>query len=186
MKALCVAVCLILSGCAEARPSPYAVRLDFTGGVCSGTVVGPQVILSAKHCFAHNALIAVNGEPAKMLAYSNSGEDHILVKVDRKFRRWARFGLSMRQGDHISWTGNPNGMENIYREGVVSRIEEDEILVQAPVFGGDSGSGVFDETGRVVGVVTGYKIAWDQNGHSFTLTWLIPLRLNSANWKAVK
>lgn len=187
MKTLLVSVlCLSLSACANARPSPYAVRLDFDGGVCSGTRVGAQIILTAKHCFVGTTLVAINGQPASVLAISESGEDHVLVKVTQRVRRWARFGLSMRVGDHVSWTGNPAGMNMVYREGVVVSMSDNDIQLQAPVFGGDSGAGVFDKTGRVVGVVTGYRMFRDGNGHSFSTTWLYPLRLDKNNWKAVK
>src|SRR5208282_3699593 len=61
--------------------------------------------------------------------------------------------------------GNPGMMPDQYREGYVSGFitppEGDDVMVSSqitmlsgPVVGGDSGSGVFAEDGRLVGVLT--------------------------------
>lgn len=73
------------------------------------------------------------------------------------------------QGEMIHWWGNPAGIRDQYREGrvmgqakwdVQESPDNDPIdgpsvwLVEAPAIGGDSGSAVFGEDGRLVGIVT--------------------------------
>lgn len=67
MKNLLVAVALFVSGVANAsgftNPRAQVVLLEAENGSCSGVVVAPQVVLSAKHC---EVLInpQINGVPA--------------------------------------------------------------------------------------------------------------------------
>lgn len=59
----------------------------------------------------------------------------------------------MKQGDRVRWFGSPAGQPDMYREGYVVRSLDGEVLIDAPVFGGDSGGGVFSIKGELVAVV---------------------------------
>lgn len=49
------------------RSRAVALRLEMDGnGMCSGTAIGPHLILSATHCFVGMQALAVNGKDAKV------------------------------------------------------------------------------------------------------------------------
>lgn len=49
------------------RSRAVALRLEMDGnGMCSGTAIGPHLILSATHCFVGMQALTVNGKDAKV------------------------------------------------------------------------------------------------------------------------
>lgn len=49
------------------RSRAVALRLEMDGnGVCSGTAIGPHLILSATHCFVGMKALTVNGKDVKV------------------------------------------------------------------------------------------------------------------------
>ncbi len=134
---------------------------------CSGTVIGPHAILTAQHCFFDSNLIRLDEEkdPIRIVAALVDGNDHVIYLVDQTFKTWASINertLIPNEPVHI-W-GSPGHNSDIYRHGYFvkySTIKEldPELKVQfemfiLPTFGGDSGSGVFDENGSIVAVTS--------------------------------
>lgn len=62
-------------------------------------------------------------------------------------------------GDQIIIVGNPLGLNNIVVDGVISHYtklkEQNVLIIDAPVYPGNSGSPVYDGNGKVIGVVFG-------------------------------
>jgi hypothetical protein len=139
MKITALLLTLVLTaGCSNAPARDIgviqgtALRLEFeNNGVCSGTAVGRDVIMTAEHCFEGERLVRINGRPANALRMVKDGKDHVLVKVTSAFKTWARMGTAPKQGDRVRWIGNPAGEANIYREGYVARAEKTGVLVDA-------------------------------------------------------
>lgn len=177
---------VLLASCAAASDVEpmrgVAVSLDMSGSTCSGTVVARDVILTAAHCFDAGRLTAINGTPANALRMVKDGRDHALVKVDRTFKRWAVRGKAPQEGETVRWIGNPGGMVRVYRNGYVAQVENGVVLIDAPVFGGDSGSGVFNAKGQLVGVVSGAKVIRNIQ-MTMQLAWLEPMSFTSKQWK---
>ena len=152
---------LLLGGCGGCASVPShsdlratALRLEFAGGTCSGTAIGPDTLLSAKHCFTHE-LVSVNGQRARVVESHTESRDRIVVKVAGiRFKSWAKRGPVPTQGDKLRFWGNPSGEAGVYREAIVSRVRTDQIVLQTVVCAGDSGSGLIDAQGRVVGIVS--------------------------------
>ena len=189
MRYLLALLLLTLAGCAEARPehsAPYAVRLEFQRGLCSGTVVGKDLILSAAHCFDGNRLLRIDGEDAYALEIARDGKDHVLARVTKRFTRWASMGPLPEQGDEVSWIGNPAGEFSVYRQGYVARVMPDELYIEAPAFGGDSGSGLFDSRGRLIGVLSATKSWRTLPGLHFDVTIVWPLAFTDEQWGAIR
>lgn len=179
MKWIVLLALALVSGCAEGHPST-ALRITFaSGGLCSATAVGPDLILSAEHCFDNDRLTSINGEPAYALKMVKDGQDHVLVRVSKKFKRWSQIGTNPKQGTHAVMYGNPAGMPMTYRECYVALVEPDDLLWDCPSFGGDSGAG-FMVGNRVVGVLTGGKLWRLPSGHGMQMTWSRPLRFTGA------
>lgn len=166
---------LMLAGCGTLSEEgrKHAVRLGFdSGGYCSGTVVGPNEILSARHCFSAN-LATVDGENVVVLANYPLDHDQHVVKVGKSYKRWAiKSPIPVRQGDRVSFTGNPYGLSTAYREGYVSAFKEGSIVVDIEAGRGDSGAGLFNKRGELVGVISSVfyaesfrmTIAWPPEG----------------------
>ena len=55
--------------------------------------------------------------------------------------------------DPVYVVGNPLGVRDVYSEGVVAGYEDTHMLLQMPCIYGNSGSGVFDQEGKLVGIV---------------------------------
>lgn len=188
MKWIALLLTLLISGCANAHPADFrdsALRLDLEGGgVCSGTAVAADVILTAQHCTDHSPIVAINGQSARALKIVKDGHDHVLVRVTMKFKKWARVGSGPLVGDHVRWIGSPAANDNVYREGYVARSYSDEIWLDASSFGGDSGAGVMCADGRLCGVVSAGKV-WTRGAFAFAVTVLYPVSFTKAQWKEI-
>jgi S1-C subfamily serine protease len=55
--------------------------------------------------------------------------------------------------DAVFVVGNPLGVRDVYSEGVVAGYEDTSMLLQMPCIYGNSGSGVFNMDGKLVGLV---------------------------------
>ncbi len=171
MRALTLLLALFAgcSGCAGVATHDdlraTTLRLEFQLGICSGTAIGPHTILTASHCFAGGGkLQLVNNQLVKVVRVVDDKKDHSTVTVDRTFKHWAHYGPVPYQGMHVRWWGNPEGESDMYREGVVSKATTDDVLIDATICHGDSGAGIFDDAGEIVGVVTAMS---DQSGCTF-------------------
>ena len=81
------------------------------------------------------------------------------IKWNRK-DRW-----DIQVGDYLYYTGNPIEMTGLSFEGFVSKVYTDMIVMQGFAWMGSSGSAVFDDRGRVVGVISAIK--FDVPGGAF-------------------
>ena len=161
MKILLALVLVSLAGC-QTAPPPFnpkdAVRvIEFDAGErsCSATYVGPSTLLTASHCFkAGDKLVSISGTTAAILHIEHDGADHALVKVTSSSAKWAEMGPELAQGEEFEFYGNPISMRDQYRRGYVTGVQADKVMLDARLWLGDSGAGLF-RNGRVVGVVSG-------------------------------
>lgn len=153
----------LVAGCAThlsavERAHRTALRLTMDTGSCSGTAIGPHAILSATHCFAGMQALSVNGAPVVVTGAIDDGHDHTILFVDQTFRYFAAISRAPAQGDPVFIIGNPAELSDIYRGGHMAGTAVDGdvrvMLYDLQDFPGDSGSGIFDAQGRLVGVVS--------------------------------
>ena len=154
---------LMLAGCGpspEQFVKPTTALIAITGDItCSGTMVGPRTLLTASHCFTGLAeLLTINGEPAVAIKFTEDGEDHSWLLLAEGDRPYAQMGPAPKQGDRVFIHGNPGPLTDMLRHGVVAGYSDSLLLISLEVSGGDSGAGVFNRRGEVVGVITGYKL----------------------------
>jgi hypothetical protein len=140
----------------EERAKRSTVHLGLTDGNCSGTSIGPKLILSATHCFTTGHLLTVNGQPVNVESFRDDGADHRILVLDTDFPPHARMGQTPKQGDEVFMYGNPAGMHDLLRRGYVSGQSDRGYLLDLMVGGGDSGAAVFNERGEVIGMIHGY------------------------------
>lgn len=157
-----------ISGCADARvprtTHETTLLLEFSDGHCSGTAIGPDLVLTAEHCVIEGPLVGIGGHPAKQIGDAVlDGNDHAILRVEidfgvpghfEAFAVWAELGGPMYQGQSIRFWGNPVGLRDIYRQCYVSGMEQGWWISDCNVNRGDSGAAIFDKRGRIVGVVS--------------------------------
>lgn len=170
MRFLLLIAVLVVTGCAGCASVPkvstaeqlraVALRLEFRGpmgawSICGGTAVAADAIETATHC-AGLPLSTINGKPARAVKYDKVSDDRVRVVIEGvTFERWAVNGKKPATGDRVRWWGQPQGVPFVYREGRVVAMEPGGIVVDATVCKGDSGSGLFNDEGDLVGVVSG-------------------------------
>lgn len=182
----------LLAGCSGCASIPadwdiekYALSLEYQRGWCSGTAVGRHTLLTATHCMGGGELVKVNGKPVKVTGREDDGNDHTLLVIDKVFDRWARMGRKPVQTQRVRQIGTPGGQEDVYREGYVARVRDDEVWLIMPGFGGDSGSALFDDSGRVIAVLSGARTWVDyRSGATFTVIVALPVKFKPEQWKA--
>lgn len=158
MKRIALAIMLsFLSLTAQAayKGKENTVQLMFSSGeVCSGTAIGKHTILTASHCFHDNASLAtVNGLVAVDKRQVVDGNDHTLLTTDMAYKTTAKLARAAEEGDSIHYWGNPDGV-TLLRVGTVVGFNADVMVIDSNGWYGDSGAGIMNEKGEVVGVIS--------------------------------
>lgn len=195
---LCLSTVPLIATATEFKGRGAALTIDLIEGRCSGTSVGEYTILTATHCFAPatdpegppntSAPIRVNGKVMTITNVVHDGKDHILIIMDQAFKTWAPIAAPATQGDRIHFWGNPGGLTMILREGLVIGSEGPVDIIDAQGWKGDSGSGVFNHRGEVVGVVSAINADIDPNwpGASFQVVLMSPLAFTPEQLALIK
>jgi hypothetical protein len=173
IKGLLLASTLFLTAC---WPVPFkepskvplmnsAVFLDLTNDEhCSGTAVGKDLLLTAAHCFRDSKLEKINDTPVTVIATVADGMDHVLARVSPGFETWATINPKLPEsGERLRWMGNPGDLRFAFREGRIATVGVQDIYIDGRTFSGDSGSGLFNDAGEVVGVVSGAVVMSTDN-----------------------
>lgn len=192
MKFTLLLALLLTAGCSGGCASvpdydeakTVVTRLEFpSGSVCSGTAISKTAILSAAHCFkVDEGEMTLNGKQVKFKVVANDGFDHVLVTVDKPFTEWARMSARKpAQGDVVFVHGNPNGLKDLLRVGRVAGWNGDVMALDLLGWFGDSGAAVWNEDGRIVGVVSAM---YPGDQPYWRLTGCYAIKFTAADWKA--
>lgn len=188
MRTILLSALLLVAGCGcaglpLAEVKPDTARIEIGDGVCSATYIGPQTILTARHCLATDAgVLTIDGERAGFALLAQDDNDHVMLRVTVRRAHWAVQGRKPRQGDEVFKHGNPLGLKNVLIVGrVAGWLDNGAMLLDMSGYKGDSGSALFDSRGRIVGVVSAIGGA-----QAFYLLIAFPLEFSEADWKAAR
>lgn len=158
---------------------------------CSGTLVAPNVVLTAQHCMGPNPadycqranyLFGVTAKNtgnsfstdksfrtcSKVIAtggydtikFTNPGKDWALIELNSpvegaEVAKIAPKGLP-KKGETVYTIGTPQGIPAIKSTGKIDYVDKEGrgIKTDMDVVGGNSGGGVFNSKGELIGVVT--------------------------------
>lgn len=146
---------------------------QYLGG-CTANAISEHVLVTAEHCNMDvedagviwvdksKPEIVKGAVPYKVTEKYFDNEDHMLVVIpDAHFTDTIPYDFRPPiLGERIYFWGNPAGIRDVYREGVMIGtvpVDPDKgvvTLYQVPVVGGDSGSTIFGEDGRAIGILT--------------------------------
>lgn len=145
------------------RQSSVKVYHPDFGGFGSGTYIkynGRFFILTAAHVVRgenHMLILGRDEVVPGRVAYTNDASDIAFLEVERMNSR-EPVGLRNNHDPHISdnlvYTGFPNGTDLLTITGRISGFRGHWLVVQGYTWMGASGSGVFDNRGQLVGVVS--------------------------------
>lgn len=164
------------------NPVQYAVdhTVYLEGSGCTGIVVGPNRVVTAKHCLPDEALVGQDYEGGILVHISPSHDFAIVAKSTNLLGF-----IEMRThslGEHLYVVGYPvqlesNEQELTVTDGVAAGPANDdgEARITAPVYFGNSGGGVWSDDGQLLGVavsiyaaaVEGYRYPLPYAGQSF-------------------
>lgn len=157
------------------------VRIESDLGLGSGVVIDKvnRLVLTAKHVIEGATTLSVildDGQQFKgTVLWRAPEEDLALVQLggigDLPPAALLRVGDDPDLGEPVYAIGNPLGIASIVTQGHVAseRIGGDDLFVDASIAPGNSGGGLFDANGELIGIVTD-AIVWRQGWTSVSLT----------------
>lgn len=186
MRILAALLCVGLASCIHVDAARQAaVRLQFSDGSCSGTIVGPHSVLSATHCFGFGATLSIWRQPVQILRRLDDGNDHTIVWVDRTFTAWARVSPHWGLAEPVFMFGNPGDFSDLYRSGHYSGMAyvngQLVDMWDMRIWMGDSGSAIYDTHGNVIAVVS-FIYSLREDAGELTMAGTFPLAFTAEQW----
>jgi len=132
------------------------------GAECSATAIGPHALLTASHCERATSHIAIDGIQADVATVLRDEEDHsIYLLTGISFNTWYAgnipVDLPLSVGDDVVIFGNPGAFHDMLRRAYVSGSDgpgPSILFLDGNINEGDSGAGVFNATGTLLGVIS--------------------------------
>jgi hypothetical protein len=162
----------------QSKPS-IPILLTRDGGECSGALIEPALILTARHCVATLRGVSVIWADAPRayeadVVWMDQAHDLALVRLhapsQRKPLAVIDASTPVKEGQAVATIGHPTtskplssppvDLDSTYllSTGVISRVTEDDLLLDLSLSPGNSGGPVLDTEGRIVGVVSRKRI----------------------------
>lgn len=155
----------------RSRTAAVKVRSLTQGGHGSGTYMvayGRRIVATAAHVVRNETVMAIDGRDGETVVGQVIFVDHdvdiaFLVVPELKTRTAVRFNPRKVYderliGTHLTYTGFPSHHDLLTIRGYVAALEYNMVITNMFGWFGSSGSGVYDQKGRLVGVVSGIDV----------------------------
>lgn len=216
LAALLLSAVLSFPACASPITDAHKTTLhigqsvvDGHPALCSATVIGPQAILTASHCEMPSDVLEIEGHDGEnnndidIVGRIRDGNDHTIYLLKNvHFAQSASVNTAdpLDAGEDVFVFGNPGDFSDILRKGYVAGLEQDQSLAAAfghgtpdhvlfdlNIWHGDSGSGVFNDKGEVIAVISGIIVQSEEHdGSSIKLTYALRLKFLPADLARAK
>jgi S1-C subfamily serine protease len=172
---LCVLLfALPLGGKEMTKPIGRCVSIKTDHGSATGVVIGQNLVLTCFHNLQTDSDIKVNGVIPKILKVSPKN-DLALLEVKTPYVSPIEMAETIRQDEEVFIYGNPMGHLGTILRGRIVDLADGKVYVDAHVFFGSSGSGMYNSKGQLVGIITemqgreGYGMPFGIAVPSFTI-----------------
>lgn len=169
-------------------------RTVIKGAQCSATAIGPHALLTATHCEEPTDDLMIQGVDTDVTITKRirDGQDHTIYLVSGvTFDNFVSVDTQheLQMGESVYIFGNPGEISDSYRHGYFSTLsvntdpfssEPDTLLFDMSVWYGDSGAGIFDSNGDLIGIVTGTLTQGDGK-HLFQFTFAYALKFQQSD-----
>jgi S1-C subfamily serine protease len=155
----------------RARRAAVKVRSLLSPGHGSGTYMiayDRRVVVTAAHVVRSESVMAIDGRDGETVigkvAFVDRTNDIALLVVPEMETRTAVVYRPQKSyderliGTRLTYTGFPSHHDLLTIRGYIAAIEHDMVVTNMFGWFGSSGSGVFDQRGRLVGVVSGIDV----------------------------
>lgn len=196
LRSVLLSILATTSGCsAAASPRLASHEASVSLGTsdklfCSGVAVKPHVVMTATHCLPPGMKeIWINGVKQPLVILASDVTDHSLIRIKQRMKP-VRFGAAPEPGDFVFIWGMPSGAPFMFRQGYYSGLvnSNGEVVsvYDLNIWGGDSGSGIFDARGKLVGTTISMLGRHVSNG-TVLYTWKMavsrPYSFTDKQWK---
>lgn len=118
----------------------------------SGVVIGKDSVLTVAHVL-QGLEITVHMIRAKVI-HRDTVLDLMLLSVPTIDLPPLEINTKLKRGEWVVAVGNPSNITDFVSIGYVNYTEDSGLLASNPTYPGMSGSGLYDESGRLVGINT--------------------------------
>jgi S1-C subfamily serine protease len=148
----------------EAKRKKSKGNKPLNHGTCSGAFISPYGhILTAKHCVD-------DGDYFEAITYDNKRyrvdvvamskkHDLALIHIDKFKTPYFQLSTSTVRGQRIFILGSPLSITDVLVTGILAKVDGDLFYLDCSALPGNSGSAVYDEQGKLIGVLTAVHVA---------------------------
>lgn len=187
MKTIVLALAFLPCMAIAATPEQSVVRIKMrSGSSCSGVVVNGDLVLTAEHCGCENNVEVLFRDGTSMSANGvydppkNSRDQVTVYQLTKSTTSSVAVGTKRpARGDEVRSVGYPGGKFSIV-EGSVTSSSAKYLWTDFWILEGNSGGGLFNENGNLVGIASARTGLGDRPGSVF-----VPVEEIHASLKAV-
>lgn len=174
----------------ESRSRDAAVKIETPFGYGSGTYLeigNHTVVITAAHVVDTVPVVFIVGRGGERVAgpvvFTDQENDFAVISIGNletreavKFKPYKKPSEDLI-GENISYTGFPNRHDLMTIRGSVAGVENGYVILQSYSWMGASGSGIFNDRGNFVGVLSAVDLGMFRGTYQIvsSVVWIVPI-----------